>query len=101
MAAQAAVADGVDALFTPQDNTVMTAELSIYEMLAEAGPLSSPGDHPNPGIKPRSPTLQTDSLPAEPQGKLKNTGVGSLSLLHQTFPTQERVSCIAGGFFTK
>ena len=28
-------------------------------------------------IKPRSPTLQVDSLPAEPQGKLKNTGVDS------------------------
>ena len=37
LAAQAAVADGVDALFTPQDNTIMTAELSIYESLAEAG----------------------------------------------------------------
>ena len=31
---------------------------------------------PNPGIKPRSPTLKADSLPAEPQGKPKNTGVG-------------------------
>ena len=29
----------------------------------------SPGDLPNPGIKPRSPTLQEDSLPAEPPGK--------------------------------
>ena len=29
----------------------------------------SPGDLPNPGIKPRSPTLQADSLLAEPQGK--------------------------------
>ena len=37
MAAQAAAADGVDALFTPTDNTIMTAELSIYEGLAEAG----------------------------------------------------------------
>ena len=37
LAAQALVADGVDAVFTPQDNTVMTAELSIYEMLCEAG----------------------------------------------------------------
>ena len=46
----------------------------------------SPGDLPNPGMKPRSPTLQVDSLPAEPQGKPKNTGVGSLSLI---FPTQE------------
>ncbi|MBR7187738.1 MAG: ABC transporter substrate-binding protein [Clostridia bacterium] len=36
-AAQALIADGVDAVFTPTDNTIMTAELSIYEMLAEAG----------------------------------------------------------------
>ena len=52
-------------------------------------PVPSPGDLPNPGIEPRSPTLQVDSLPAEPQGKLKNTGVGSLSLLQRIFPTQE------------
>ena len=46
-------------------------------------------------------TLQADSLPAEPPGKPKNTGVGSLSLLQQIFPTQESnlVSCIAGRFF--
>ena len=31
------------------------------------------------GIEPWSPALQVDSLPAEPQGKPKNTGVGSLS----------------------
>ena len=30
-----------------------------------------------------------DSLPAETQGKPKNTGVGSLSLLQGIFPTQE------------
>ena len=42
-----------------------------------------------PGIKPRSPTLQADSVPAEPPGKPKNTGVGSLSLLQGIFPTQE------------
>ena len=28
---------------------------------------------PTPGIKPRSPALKGDSLPAEPQGKPKNT----------------------------
>ena len=28
----------------------------------------SPGDLPNSGIEPRSPALQADSLPAEPQG---------------------------------
>ena len=32
-------------------------------------PFPSPGDLPKPGIKPRSPTFQADSLPAEPQGK--------------------------------
>ena len=37
LAAQALVADGVDAVFTPQDNTVMTAELAIYETFAQAG----------------------------------------------------------------
>ena len=46
-------------------------------------------DLPNPGIEHRSPTLQADSLPAEPQGKPKNTGVVSLSLLQQIFPTQD------------
>ena len=30
----------------------------------------STGDLPNPGIEPRSPALEADSLPAEPQGKL-------------------------------
>ena len=52
-------------------------------------PFPSPGNLPNPGIEPRSPTLQEDSLPAEPQGKPKNTGVGSLSLLQGIFLTQE------------
>ena len=39
-------------------------------------PFPSPGDLPNPGIEPRSPALQADSLPAEPHRKPKNTGVG-------------------------
>ena len=51
-------------------------------------PFPSPGDLPNPGIEPRSPTLQADSSPAEPQGKPENTGVGSLSFLQRIFPTQ-------------
>ena len=38
---------------------------------------------------PRSPALQMDSLPAKPQGKPKNTGVGRLSLLQWFFLTQE------------
>ena len=34
---------------------------------------SCPGDFPNPGIKPRSPTLQLDSLPSKSQGKHPNS----------------------------
>ena len=32
-------------------------------------PFPSPGDLPNPGIEPRSPALQADSLPTELRGK--------------------------------
>jgi len=32
-------------------------------------PFPSPGDLPNPGIKPRSPALQADSLSSQPPGK--------------------------------
>ena len=34
-------------------------------------PFPSPGDLPNPGIKPRSAALQADSLPTELQGKTR------------------------------
>lgn len=37
LAVDAMIADGVEAIFTPSDNTIMTAELSIYETLADAG----------------------------------------------------------------
>ena len=40
-------------------------------------------------FEPRSPTLEANCLLAEPQGKPKNIGVGSLSLLQLIFPTQE------------
>ena len=41
-------------------------------------PYSSLGDLRRPGFEPRFPALQAGSLPAESQGKPKNTGVGSL-----------------------
>ena len=44
-------------------------------------PCPPPEDLPNPGIEPSSPALQVDSLPSEPRGKPKNTGVDSLSFL--------------------
>ena len=47
------------------------------------------GNLPNAGIKPSSLALQVDSLLAEPQVKLKNAEVGSLSFLQWIFLTQE------------
>ena len=41
----------------------------------------------HPGIEPRSPALQADSLPAKPQAEPKNTGMGSLSFLQGIFLT--------------
>ena len=60
------------------------------------------GNSPNPGIKPRSPTLQADSLPAESQGKSKNTGVGNYPFSSGSSRPRNwtGVSCIAGELFT-
>ena len=52
-----------------------------------AVPFSRESSHP--GIEPRSPALQVDSLPTESPGKPQNTGVGSLSFLQWIFLTQE------------
>ena len=70
----------------PQDYTVHgILQARILEWIAF--PFSS--GLPNPGFKPRSPILQVCSVPAELQGKPKNTGVDSLSLLQRIFLTQE------------
>ena len=45
-------------------------------------PFPSPGELLDPGIEPRSPTLKADSLPAEPQGKPENSGVGSIIIMY-------------------
>ena len=68
--------------------TIQSMEFSRPEYW-RGWPFPSPGGLPNPGIEPRSPTLQADSLPAVPYGKPMNTGVGSLSLLQWIFLTQE------------
>ena len=64
--------------------------------------IPSPGDLRNPGIEPTFPALWADSLQAEPQGKPKDTGVDSLSLLQGSSQPRNRtkVSCTAGGLFT-
>ena len=80
------VAQLCSTLCNPMDYTVHGI---LQARILEWGPFPSPGELPNPGIKPRSPALQADSLPAEPQGKPKNTEVGSPSLLQGIFLTQE------------
>ena len=53
-------------------------ELSKQELPSRL-PFPSPGDLPDPGIKPRSPTLKADSLLFEPPGKPTNSlGQGQL-----------------------
>ena len=58
------------ALATPWTVTCqapLSMEFSGQEYWSEL-PFPSPGDLPDPGIKPRSPALQADSLPSELQG---------------------------------
>ena len=55
----------------------LSMEFSRQEYWSESS-FPPPGDLPNPGIEPRSPELQEDSLSAEPQGKPKNIGVDML-----------------------
>ena len=43
---------------------------------------------PIQGLNPEAPTLQVNSLSAEPPGKPKNIGIGSLSFLQRVFQTQ-------------
>ena len=62
------VAQTCPTVCNPMDYTVYgILQARILEWVAF--PFPSPEDLPNPGIEPRSPALQADSLPAEPQGK--------------------------------
>ena len=73
------VAQSCPTLCDPMDYTVhRILQARILEWVAV--PFSRGSSH-NPGIEPKS-------LPAEPPGKSKITGVGSLSLLQRIFPTQ-------------
>ena len=54
-------------------------------------PFPSPGHLPNPGIRPRSPSLRADSLPSEPQGSSVNC-VDHIELVMLGFWRQEHSS---------
>ena len=51
-------------LWDPMDYTVHGI---LQARILEGVAFPTSGDLPNPGIEPRSPALQADSLPAEPQ----------------------------------
>ena len=71
-----------------ESHSVMS-EYTVHGILQagilEWGAFPSPGDLPNPGIEPRSRTLQADSLPAEPpgnpQGKQKQNQYAKISCI--------------------
>ena len=53
-------------------------------------PFPSPGNLPNPGIEPRSPVLQADSLPTELGGKLRGVTFSQFTnVMNQDVPTTE------------
>ena len=54
-------------------------------------PFPSPGDLPNPGIKPRSPALQADALPSEPRGKPMTNLDSVLKTREITLPTKAHI----------
>jgi len=60
---QARILEWVAFPFSRGSSQILQARILEWELFP------SPGDLPNPGIEPRSPALQVDSLPAEPQGK--------------------------------
>ena len=56
-------------LRTEKTDRLKSMEFSRQEYWSELL-FPSPGDLPDPGIEPRSPTLWADALPSEPPGKL-------------------------------
>ena len=80
------VAQSCPTLWDPMDPMDYTVHGILQTRIVEwvAVPFSKGSSQPRD-----CPTLQMDSLPAEPPGKPKNTGEGSPSLLQGIFPTQE------------
>ena len=65
-------------LLRPMDCTVHgILQARILEWVA----FPCPGDLPNPGIEPRSPALQEDALPAEPQRWIRTDAFIVLSIV--------------------
>ena len=69
-----------------KDDAVESAALSMHMPAPCRLPFPSPGDLPDPGIKPTSPALQADSLPSEPPGKPINVCGLPNHCVNQNFP---------------
>ena len=63
------VAQSCLTLWDPMDYSPPGSVHGILQKYWSGLPFPSPGDFPDPGIKPGSPALQADSLPAKPQGQ--------------------------------
>ena len=62
-------------------------------------PFPSPGDLPDPGIKPGSPTLQADALPSEPPEKPLSEGGSEnyICLVFKKYCVYLGMMCLSGG----
>ena len=57
-------------LFAGLQEVLASLSMEFYKQESWSGlPFPVPGDLPNPGIKPKSPALQADSLPFKSPGK--------------------------------
>ena len=63
-------------------------------------PFPSPGDLPDPGIEPRSPALQADTLTSEPPGKPISLCHSYHSVRHYTLPLEFCLCCPGNSILT-
>ena len=94
MCGTCALSHSIATPWTVAHQTPLSMEILLARILDWAAMPSPPGSLRKSGIKPRSPTLQVDSLPSEPLEKPQNTGVDSVSLLQEIFPTKELNWCL-------
>ena len=84
-------------LFESESHSVLSDSLQLHGLSMEFSrpeywsrqPSPSPGDLPNPGIEPRSPASQEDSLPAEPPIPLIYSQIRKGALMHDFYVFEE------------
>ena len=74
-AAQSSVVSRPHGLYPPGSSVHGILQVRSLEWV----PCPSPGDLPDPGIKPRSPALEADCLPSEPPGTQPSTDLNFLT----------------------